>query len=152
MKGGRVVEERVALGELSAEPLDARELGEHLGAACVGRFRSELCPKPLLGAVEVVEVPERSQTVCHRRTLSRPRGHTSPAVDIDVDVTPPMGRSEREALLAALERTRMPASSGGHIGRSTSWRRAGIREAVGDEETDGGYSLSPRSTRGATRA
>ena len=65
MKVGRVVEERVALGELSAEPLDARELGEHLGATCVGRFRVELCPKPLLGAVEVVEVPERSQTVCH---------------------------------------------------------------------------------------
>lgn len=71
-------------------------------------------------------------------------------MDIDADVVPPIEPVELRALLAALERTGVRAS--GTDGSSTSWRRAGIREAVGDDETDGGYALSPRRTRGATRA
>ena len=68
---------------------------------------------------------------------------------MDVEAVPPMDGSERRAVLEALERTGVrvevvPAAY------DSAWRAAGLRDGV--EDDDEGYALSPRRTRGATRA
>jgi len=64
-------------------------------------------------------------------------------------VTPAVTGTERDALLAALERAYVRPS--GTRPYESTWRLAGLREADDDDE-DARYAFSPRSTRGATRA
>ena len=68
---------------------------------------------------------------------------------MDIDATPAVTGTERDALLAALERTDM--SQFGTRPYESTWRLAGLREAADDDE-DARYAFSPRRTRGATRA
>jgi hypothetical protein len=67
---------------------------------------------------------------------------------VDVVVTPPIGTAERRALQLALERAGVRRAD---AEVDSVWRRAGLREAVEDDE-QATYAFSPRSTRGATRA
>ena len=69
---------------------------------------------------------------------------------MDVKADPPLGEPARRALIEALGRTgteveATPSAYG------SAWRMAGLREAAGRDEPED-YALSPRSTRGATRA
>ena len=68
---------------------------------------------------------------------------------MDIDATPAVTGTERDALLAALERTDVQPSRTRPY--ESTWRLAGIREAADDDE-DARYAFSPRRTRGATRA
>ncbi|MET0560924.1 MAG: hypothetical protein ABW012_04860 [Gaiellaceae bacterium] len=68
---------------------------------------------------------------------------------MDIDATPAVTGTERDALLVALERTDV-RPRGTHPYES-KWRLAGLREAADDDE-DARYAFSPRRTRGATRA
>jgi hypothetical protein len=68
---------------------------------------------------------------------------------MDVDATPAVTGTERDALLAALERA--DVSQSGTRPYESTWRLAGLREAADDDE-DARYAFSPRRTRGATRA
>ena len=68
---------------------------------------------------------------------------------MDIDTTPAVTGTERDALLAALERTDMSKSETRPY--DSTWRLAGLREAADDDE-DARYAFSPRRTRGATRA
>ena len=61
----RLVEESVTLLEVAAEPGDSCELGHDLCAAGVGLLELELLAEAPLRGVEIVEVPERSETVVH---------------------------------------------------------------------------------------
>ena len=66
---------------------------------------------------------------------------------------PPVEAALQQAILGVLEEAGVRASSA--AGYDQAWRRAALHEGVeGDEgvEQPGGYALSPRSTRGATRA
>jgi hypothetical protein len=77
-------------------------------------------------------------------------GHTPLYVDaMPIEVNPSLEDGERRALLAALELVG-PRTSADDPYRQ-AWRTAALREAVDDEDAVG-YALSPRSTRGATRA
>ena len=67
---------------------------------------------------------------------------------MDVDATPAVTGTERDALLAALERTDVSRPRARPY--ESTWRLAGLREAADDE--DARYAFSPRRTRGATRA
>ena len=64
-----VVEECIRLGEPVAQPRDASELRQHLGAAVVVGLGVELLTEPLLRGVEVAEVPQRPEPIVHERTL-----------------------------------------------------------------------------------
>ncbi len=63
--GYRLVEESVTLLEIASEPGDSCELGHDLCAAGVGLLELELLAKASLRGVEIIEVPERSETVIH---------------------------------------------------------------------------------------
>jgi hypothetical protein len=68
-----------------------------------------------------------------------------------MEVRPPLPDDARDALARAL------AEAGESLERQSTtyrsaWRRAAALEAVDGEPDDDGYALSPRSTRGATRA
>jgi hypothetical protein len=69
---------------------------------------------------------------------------------VDVSSDPPLGERERQALSEALIRlgTRADAAPAAY---ASPWRASGLREATETDEPDD-YALSPRSTRGATRA
>ena len=68
---------------------------------------------------------------------------------MNIDATPAVTGTERNALLAALERTDVrPPETRSY---ESTWRLAGLREAA-DNDDDAGYAFSPRRTRGATRA
>lgn len=70
---------------------------------------------------------------------------------MDIDATPAVTGTERDALLAALERTDVRPF--GPRPYESTWRLAGIREAADDDDDeDARYAFSPRRTRGATRA
>ena len=69
---------------------------------------------------------------------------------MEIVVVPPVTAAVLRALAAVLERAGMRASA--IHGYETAWRRSALREAVDRGEPDDGYALSPRSTRGATRA
>jgi hypothetical protein len=73
---------------------------------------------------------------------------------LPIDATPPLGDDELEALQVALVRagilpqTRLPANG-------SEWARSAREEAVESEAEaaePSPYALSPRRTRGATRA
>ncbi len=68
-----------------------------------------------------------------------------------IDVRPPLSDGERDALEAALAEAGVSADGPPEAYRS-AWRRAAALEAVDGEPDADGYALSPRSTRGATRA
>lgn len=68
-----------------------------------------------------------------------------------LQVVPPLPDREREALASALARAGLPLD-GSHPAYASPWRLAGLREAVSAELPRVAYTLSPRSTRGATRA
>ena len=68
-----------------------------------------------------------------------------------IDVRPPLPDEARDALERALAAPgdapeRQPAAY------RSAWRRVAALEAVDGEPDEDGYALSPRSTRGATRA
>src|SRR5207244_7839842 len=67
----RLVENLRAILEVPAQPFDACELRQDLGAACIGRLLIELLPKPILARVEVIEVPQWPQAVCFVGSQSR---------------------------------------------------------------------------------
>lgn len=69
---------------------------------------------------------------------------------MDVEATPAVAGTEHRVLVVALERT--DAGPSGTQPYASTWRRAGLREAVEDDDGDVRYAFSPRSTRGATRA
>jgi hypothetical protein len=69
---------------------------------------------------------------------------------VALDTNPRLSDTEQRALIDALERAGArvdgkPASYG------SAWREAGLGEAAHADEPED-YALSPRSTRGATRA
>jgi hypothetical protein len=71
---------------------------------------------------------------------------------VEFDVVPALSDEVRRVLAHALE-----ASSEDHapaeVRLTSRWWRAGVQEgAEAPEEPDPTYALSPRSTRGATRA
>ena len=70
---------------------------------------------------------------------------------MDLEVVPPLPPSERQALTEALARAGLEPD-GPPPGYASAWRRAGLAEATRDGDEPEGYALSPRSTRGATRA
>jgi hypothetical protein len=69
---------------------------------------------------------------------------------VKLDVDPPLD----DALLAGLEPVLRDALARPetHPSYASAWRRAAAREAVGNESRPPAYALSPRRTRGATRA
>lgn len=69
---------------------------------------------------------------------------------MDLEVDPPLGEPAGRALIEALGRVAAHVDGAPAVYRS-AWRAAGLREAAEPEEADD-YALSPRSTRGATRA
>jgi hypothetical protein len=71
---------------------------------------------------------------------------------VDADVTPPLDDAMRRALLDALGRAGVVGPPRPADASAGPWRLAGLREAIDDDAESGGYALSPRSTRGATRA
>ena len=70
---------------------------------------------------------------------------------MDLRADPPLEERDAAVIGRALE-----IGIGSLATRSSSatseWRRTAAREAVEGEPEDAGYALSPRSTRGATRA
>ena len=66
-----------------------------------------------------------------------------------LDAEPPLDPAVAKALASLLEDV-VPEPAG--QSRDDPWRRAGLTEAVEDLEPPADYALSPRSTRGATRA
>jgi len=74
---------------------------------------------------------------------------TSYARAVTLDAEPPLDPAVAKALASLLEDV-VPAPAG--LSRDDPWRRAALTEAVEEEELPADYALSPRSTRGATRA
>ncbi len=62
---------------------------------------------------------------------------------------PPLGDDERVALERALARVELDVDPSPY---RSAWRLAAAHEAVDGDLDENGYALSPRSTRGATRA
>lgn len=69
---------------------------------------------------------------------------------MDLEAVPSVSAPGQRALSEALERVgaRMSATPTAY---ESAWRAAGVSEATEPDEPEG-YTLSPRSTRGATRA
>jgi hypothetical protein len=70
------------------------------------------------------------------------------AVGLSVD--PPVEKQVYEALVAAFADSGVPADTSPRYG--DAWRLAALHEGMERDEPEPGYALSPRSTRGATRA
>lgn len=70
---------------------------------------------------------------------------------MELDVTPAPAESELAAVRRALARAGIRLDGLADV-YSSAWRRAAAREAVDDGLVPGRYVLSPRRTRGATRA
>ena len=68
---------------------------------------------------------------------------------VKVTVDPSLDESVARALAALVRESRANASATSDGG---AWREAALREGVERSEDEPGYALSPRSTRGATRA
>jgi hypothetical protein len=69
-----------------------------------------------------------------------------------LDVRPPLGDSELAAIRFALTRADLPLDGQPAV-YNNGWRRAALREGVHHEpERSQLHALSPRRTRGATRA
>jgi hypothetical protein len=69
---------------------------------------------------------------------------------VNLEATPPLDPALAKALVALLED--LDARSPAHDGDDSAWRRAALAEAISDSDDAVDYALSPRSTRGATRA
>jgi hypothetical protein len=69
---------------------------------------------------------------------------------LELDAVPALDAAVRRALVAALDDAW--ASAPGASAYDDAWRRAALSEGVAADDPDAGYALSPRSTRGATRA
>jgi hypothetical protein len=69
---------------------------------------------------------------------------------VQVVVDPPVPDAVREALAVVLRERGVVGS--GPESYDDAWRRAGLYEGVDRDGDDSSYALSPRSTRGATRA
>lgn len=68
---------------------------------------------------------------------------------MDLEIAPAADELEREAILAALERSRDGAAPAG----GSAWREAALHEANGyDDEDAAPHTGRPRSAPGATRA
>ena len=67
---------------------------------------------------------------------------------VEVSVDPPVDEAVRDALAEALSHE----SGDAYAGYRDGWRRAALEDGVSRAEDETGYALSPRSTRGATRA
>jgi hypothetical protein len=70
-----------------------------------------------------------------------------------LDASPPLGDDELDAIADAIARAGVLLD--GRTGAyESAWRRTALEEAVdaAQPESEDGYALSPRSTRGATRA
>jgi hypothetical protein len=65
---------------------------------------------------------------------------------VRVTVDPPLDESVARALAALVRESRATESG------DDAWREAALREGVERADDEPGYALSPRSTRGATRA
>jgi hypothetical protein len=63
---------------------------------------------------------------------------------------PPVEESTERVLLNALRAAGVDVLRG--CDDQGAWRRAGLQEGVEQDDADVGYTPSPRSTRGATRA
>jgi hypothetical protein len=73
-------------------------------------------------------------------------------VSVELEFVPRPPSGEAEAVLAALAEAGVAADLVQN-GRDSAWRAAALLEAVErDPRGADGYALSPRSTRGATRA
>lgn len=70
---------------------------------------------------------------------------------MDLEVVPPLPPTEQQALTEALARAGLELD-GPPPAYASPWRRVGLFEATGNGDENDGYALSPRSTRGATRA
>ena len=70
---------------------------------------------------------------------------------MELEVVPPLPPSEEQALTEALARAGLELD-GLPSTYASAWRHAGLAEATGNGDDGEGYALSPRSTRGATRA
>jgi hypothetical protein len=69
---------------------------------------------------------------------------------VKVTVDPPVDEGVRRTLVTILRDYAAPVV--GSAGYREAWRRAGLGEGVARDEAEPSYALSPRSTRGATRA
>lgn len=69
---------------------------------------------------------------------------------MDIEAVPPVDGPGQRAVIVALERAgvRVKATPAAY---ASPWRVAALRESAEGEGPEG-YALSPRSTRGATRA
>ncbi|HEU0337452.1 MAG TPA: hypothetical protein VFR43_12895 [Gaiellaceae bacterium] len=70
---------------------------------------------------------------------------------MEIEVVPAVGERERAVLVAALTRAGVEPD-GRPPAYASRWRRAGLAEALEREPARRAYALSPRSSRGATRA
>lgn len=74
---------------------------------------------------------------------------------MDLEAFPPLSEAERQVLTLVLARAgvSLDEAPGPYAG---AWKRAATREGIDNEPARvpvrGSYALSPRSTRGATRA
>ena len=68
-----------------------------------------------------------------------------------LEVVPPVPSDELDALVEALARAGIELDGRSGV-YACAWRRAGLAEATGHADEADGYTPSPRSTRGATRA
>jgi hypothetical protein len=63
----RLVQQHVALPVAPAQALDPRQLRHHLRATRIRRLLLQLRTEAALARVEVVEIPQRTKPVSHRR-------------------------------------------------------------------------------------
>jgi hypothetical protein len=172
-----VREEALPLLEAAAEPFDAGELAENLGARRVVRLLGEAGAEAALRAFQVVEVPVGAKPVSHERTLEpagrlealQPAGgcgrpFASVALVL-VEILPSLGDAKASALRIALENAGVPVSASVRSAAG-AWARTAAYEAVGyDPDSfphrrdlelgwalEERYARSPLRTRGATRA
>jgi len=68
---------------------------------------------------------------------------------VELEAVPPLPEEERNALAVGIERAGIDLD-GLPSGYESPWRAVGLAEGTGSDGD--GYTLSPRSTRGATRA
>ena len=69
---------------------------------------------------------------------------------MDIEAVPPLDGSGQRAVIEALERVGVRVQNAPEV-YGNAWRAAGLREGAETDAADD-YALSPRSTRGATRA
>jgi hypothetical protein len=70
---------------------------------------------------------------------------------VQLEVVPAVGERERAVIVAALTRAGVEPDDRPQA-YSSRWRRAGLAEALERAPARRAYALSPRSSRGATRA